>query len=232
VNNIYQYRLHSDEIKINQESLVKSLGYTQDKVPGEILRLISLEIKNIKDYCSIKGGYRIIGNITINPDKYRLIINTTVFDLKKIIISQIKESTAMAIFLCTIGSKMETISRNLIRSGDPLLGYLIDAIASEAVERSMDVIQDKLKAQMKKRGLHITNRFSPGYCGWQVSEQQKLFSLLPHEFCGIKLSSSSLMIPIKSVSGIIGIGKDVEILDYPCKACDVKDCIRRKYLEK
>jgi hypothetical protein len=40
-----------------------------------------------------------------------------------------------------------------------------------------------------------------------VAEQHKLFSLLPPGICGITLSDSALMHPIKSVSGITGIGK-------------------------
>ena len=32
---------------------------------------------------------------------------------------------------------------------------------------------------------------------------------------------------LKSVSGIIGIGKEVEKNNYPCKLCDDKNCIYR-----
>ncbi|MCK7538940.1 MAG: hypothetical protein MZV63_52410 [Marinilabiliales bacterium] len=47
----------------------------------------------------------------------------------------------------------------------------------------------------------ITNRFSPGYCGWDVAEQHKLFSFFKDNFCGITLTESALMNPVKSVSG-------------------------------
>jgi len=79
----------------------------------------------------------------------------------------------------------------------------------------------------KKKGLHITNRFSPGYCGWNVKEQHKLFQLLPPKFCGISLSDSALMIPIKSISGIIGMGDHVIVSDYPCDVCHEENCIYR-----
>ena len=64
---------------------------------------------------------------------------------------------------------------------------------------------------MKKQehlALNSTNRYSPGYCGWHVSEQHKFFAFLPQNYCGIELSDSALMKPVKSVSAIIGIGKD------------------------
>ena len=45
--------------------------------------------------------------------------------------------------------------------------------------------------------------------------------------CGVRLTDSSLMVPIKSVSGIIGIGEKVRKLDYTCGLCDSKKCFKR-----
>jgi hypothetical protein len=65
-----------------------------------------------------------------------------------------------------------------------------------------------------------------------VKDQFKLFSLLPENFCGIRLTDSALMIPIKSVSGIIGIGENVERKNYPCEICNMKDCYRKKLVNE
>jgi hypothetical protein len=80
---------------------------------------------------------------------------------------------------------------------------------------------------MFQNQLNITNRYSPGYCNWSVSEQKLLFSFLPDGFCGIKLNDSALMTPIKSISGIIGIGQNVKMNEYNCNHCGVKDCTYR-----
>ena len=48
------------------------------------------------------------------------------------------------------------------------------------------------------------------------------------ETCGVSLTESSLMVPIKSVSGIIGLGPQVRHLDYTCGLCDFKQCYKRK----
>jgi len=91
----------------------------------------------------------------------------------------------------------------------------------------MDKIQEQLKAFMELQGLKITNRYSPGYCGWDIKEQANLFGLLPEKFCGIRLSDSMLMKPIKSVSGIIGIGRDVNYDQYTCSYCRDVNCLYR-----
>ena len=107
-------------------------------------------------------------------------------------------------------------------------GYVVDVVGSEIVEKAMDKIQENLASDMQTLGLGITNRYSPGYCDWQVSEQQKLFTFFPENYCGIRLSKTSLMYPIKSVSGLIGIGKNAERKGYSCDFCRMKDCLYRK----
>jgi hypothetical protein len=39
------------------------------------------------------------------------------------------------------------------------------------------------------------------------------------------------MEPVKSISGIIGIGENVRRRPYTCNLCDLKDCIYRKSRE-
>ena len=74
----------------------------------------------------------------------------------------------------------------------------------------------------------MANRYSPGYCGWALSEQKRFFALFPENHCGIKLSDSCLMDPIKSVSGVIGFGRNVKKTAYECQMCELTTCIYRK----
>jgi len=76
--------------------------------------------------------------------------------------------------------------------------------------------------------MSLSNRYSPGYCGWPVSDQHILFSLFPEGFCGIELNGSALMTPLKSVSGVIGIGPALRREEYDCGICDMQDCVRRR----
>jgi cobalamin-dependent methionine synthase I len=91
----------------------------------------------------------------------------------------------------------------------------------------MDIIHESLVQDMRIMGLNVSNRYSPGYCSWDVSEQQKLFSFFPEKFAGIALSDSCLMNPIKSISGIAGIGHGIKHLGYACDGCTQVDCVFR-----
>ena len=108
----------------------------------------------------------------------------------------------------------------------------MDTMGSLVAEKSMDFIQSELEKQVLPEGMKITNRYSPGYCNWPVDDQKQLFSLLPANACDISLSASCLMVPIKSVSGIIGIGKNVRKSSYSCDICNNLTCIYRKVKSK
>jgi cobalamin-dependent methionine synthase I len=148
-------------------------------------------------------------------------------DIQKIIFHQLKKADNVVVFACTAGPNIGEWSKDFMDQGDMIRGYIVDVIGSEIVEMAMDKIQAILSDQMSTKGLKITNRYSPGYCSWSVAEQHKLFSLLPNNFCNIKLTDTALMYPIKSVSGIIGAGKNVRYNPYTCQLCDSKNCLYR-----
>jgi len=150
------------------------------------------------------------------------------FEIGKIIERQLKGSEAYAFFICTAGVEYESYQERLKTAGDMVHVFIADALGSVIAEKTADQMELSLQENIDKLGWHHTNRFSPGYCGWHVSQQQLLFPLFKGETCGVELTESSLMLPIKSVSGIIGLGQQVRHLDYSCGLCDFKQCYKRR----
>jgi len=150
------------------------------------------------------------------------------FDMGKIILRQLRGSEAYALFVCTAGVEYEAYQQRLKAEGDMVRVFIADALGSVIAEKCADQMEATLQESIDKLNWHHTNRFSPGYCGWHVSEQQRLFPLFDGHTCGITLTDSSLMVPIKSVSGIIGLGQEVRKLDYTCGLCTFEKCYKRK----
>ncbi len=144
----------------------------------------------------------------------------------------LKASEEAAFFLCTAGALFSDEAHALNAAGDFMEAYIIDAIGSMSVERAMDRIHHALDEAQAENGLKITNRYSPGYCNWPLKDQQSLFRLVGENPTGIELSPSCLMHPIKSVSGIIGIGKRVRRRPYGCAICQNKTCIYRRIVAR
>lgn len=138
----------------------------------------------------------------------------------------VRNAQKTAIFAVTLGKGYKEISERY--TGDPLLYYLTDIIASEYTEAAADYIHNKISEVALNYSLKYSNRYSPGYCGWNTDEQKRLFSYLPPSPCGIHLTSSSLMDPVKSISGIVALGKDVKYIIHDCNRCSDDNCLYRK----
>ncbi|HMN48300.1 MAG TPA: vitamin B12 dependent-methionine synthase activation domain-containing protein [Ignavibacteriaceae bacterium] len=220
---------HFDNInhQVDENRIIKLLGYEKANAPEPVIDSIQQSLKELQSVLSFTGGYKIFESDLVEIDKKFVKIGGITFDTGKIISFNLKGSDTIAIIVATIGDKVTNYLRNLLDNGEPLTGYIADQIASEIVESWVDVIESELEKYVNQSGFKITNRYSPGYCGWNVSDQHNLFSLLPEKFCGISLTESALMIPIKSVSAFVGIGKNVERKDYECSICDIEFCYKR-----
>ncbi|MFP4059149.1 MAG: vitamin B12 dependent-methionine synthase activation domain-containing protein [Bacteroidota bacterium] len=221
------FEIPTEQIDLSREEIEIILGYNSGS-PEPFPMYLDEFLHNIDDFCQLRGGYRVISTPAFDQENKTITLEGIKFDVEKVVFHQLRKAEKMAVFACTAGENIEKHSRTLMKTGDMLAGYILDVIGSLAVEKAMDIIQENLKQKLSKEELKITNRYSPGYCEWNVNEQHKLFSLLPENFCGIKLSSTALMHPIKSVSGFIGIGKEVNFNNYTCKFCNSKNCIYRK----
>ena len=216
------------DLKLTVSGIERVMGYKHGESQEPVSDLISEILRELEPVSDIKAEYRIYENIKFN-DSYKTVeLGSVVFNIKKIIFGQIKKSGSAGLFLCTAGAESGIRSRRSMNTGDLLRGYVYDTIGSEIVETAADLMQDEFENEMISAGKKITNRFSPGYCGWDVAEQHKLFRLMKDNFCGIRLNSSALMDPEKSISGIIGIGEAVKRNPYTCNLCDMKDCLYRK----
>ena len=203
------------------------MGYQTGTAPEPVTMLINEVTEELLPLGGIRAEYRIFQEISLSRENKILQIEGVTFNIKPIIYRQIKEAEAAAFFIGTAGPVIGEKSRTSMKSGDLLRGYVYDVIGSEVVEAAADRVQKEIRKEAADRGLKITNRFSPGYCGWDVAEQHKLFSFFKDNFCGITLTESALMNPIKSVSGVIGIGRNARYAPYQCHLCDDKKCIYR-----
>lgn len=227
-----EFKFDFSELELDVARIERVIGYKDGESHQMISDLISSILTEAGQVSEIRAEYAVFDAIRMIPEEKSVEIENVVFRLNKIIYNQVRFSSSVAIFLCTAGPETGKKSREIMSGGDLLAGYVWDVIGSEIVEAAADLMQDSLERRMAEKGFNITNRFSPGYCGWDVAEQHKLFSLMPENFCRIHLSDTALMEPIKSVSGIIGIGVNVKRKPYTCNLCDMKNCIYRKVKTK
>lgn len=226
---ISKYHINPEEISISPSSIATLMGVDKNNIPEPYDNMIDTELSKIQDYRDIYGGYKIFQDFEVNEKEGILRIEQTIFNTGKQVTKYLKAADKLALFICTAGEQVSQRSKNLMKSGDMLEGYICDVLGSMLVEEAMSIIQEKIKLKLKENGEKTSNRYSPGYCNWDVAEQQQLFEFFPKDFCGVSLSDSSLMNPIKSISGVFAIGKHVKFHKYVCNACSSVNCIYRNH---
>lgn len=138
----------------------------------------------------------------------------------------------LALFVLTIGDIVSQKIDELFKVNEFALGSMLDSVASAGIDKAADSIENLFFNLLSKRGKISPSagilRYSPGYCGWHMSGQKKLFEFLNPEDINITLLSSYLMKPLKSISGVIVVGeKEIHNFrdSYPfCSQCKTHFC--------
>ena len=216
------------DLRLSLADVCEQMGYG-DATPDDD---VMAEVRAVGDMAAAVARPRfcdMLADGTLDLVRDTLTIGGTELHVGRIISRQLRGSEAFALFVATAGAEFEDLQMRLKDDDDMVRTFIADSFGSVIAERTADIMEECLQGELDGRGWRHTNRFSPGYCGWHVSEQQRLFPLFGVERpCGVRLTESSLMVPIKSVSGVIGLGPGVRKLEYSCGLCDYKDCYKRK----
>ncbi len=222
---MYQYKLSSTEIEIELEQVILSMGYSVESIPNGLEAMLKTLYPQFLKVISPECGFILPAN---NKTKFvgsGIVLGDIEFNTGKKIASRLKDIERSVLFLVTIGNGIDSWIQKLVDEDDIHSAYLVDVIASEYIEKLSEWTEAKIKS-IVGNGFGYSNRYGPGYCDWDLAEQDKLFSFLPKDFCGVTLSESSMMKPRKSLSGIIGYGEKLKPLELPCNVCTDFMCHR------
>ena len=143
-----------------------------------------------------------------------------------------RTSEDLALFAVTMGEEVSRTIAGMFDGADFALASMLDAAASEGAEMTAQAVENIYRRHLGEIGgfdhTHGTLRFSPGYCGWHITGQKRLFQALGPDRIGITLNESCLMNPIKSISGVIISGRK-EIFEFEdvfsfCHDCATHTC--------
>ncbi len=220
------YTVKLSDLDINRNEIYLNLGYGGQTPDQSFIEMIDNMMEHINSLCFPSAGYLISsGEIT---DKNYIEINNIRIKVGAVITKYLHDATNFAVFVVTAGDEFDNYLEQLKAEGDIVSEFLAYSIGSEIAEASVRFVTNRITEEADKSGFKITHSYSPGHCSWHVREQQHLFSLLPEKPCGVELNESSLMHPVKSISGIIGMGKDVAITPHGCEICGLVTCFKRK----
>lgn len=150
--------------------------------------------KGIYNYfrCEVKNGYLIL-----NEDEAKF--------HSSFLARRFKNARWVALFVVTIGSELEKRIKN---TENRQKKNILDLIGSETAEETANQMQELIENEKDTELV----RYSPGMNearttksqDWSVRDQTIIFKLLLPKKIGVRLTKGCMMIPRKSISGIIG----------------------------
>ena len=211
------------DLAIDRQEIYRAMGYGDETPEPEILAMLDEVLARTQCVCRPRLLYRICNGQVITP--LHIEVGGVNFRPGKIITDSLAGAELFCLPVAPAGREFEEFRHTYKEAGDCVREFIADSVGSVLAEACVARLEQQLDSDLN---VPHTLPYSPGYCGWRVTEQHLLFGMLPDRPCGIELTESSLMYPIKSVSGIIGIGSRVERKPYGCAICRNTACYKRR----
>ena len=227
MNKIISFKIK--DIQPEKDIVFKEFGIPKiDFVSEKIQRLCSEAIKIFRE-----TSKPIVIYSEISKEEFEIILKGEGNNSAETPVEQIfPKADNLSLFALTMGKEVSEKIETLFKENDFALGSMLDNIASLAADNAVKKLEilNTEKHRMHRKEI-LTLAYSPGYCGWDISGQKKLFGFLHPEKIGITLNDSFLMIPLKSVSGVLIAGKK-SIHKFKnnfsfCSLCKTKSCLER-----
>jgi hypothetical protein len=214
------------EITLQAADILRNLGVPPDTAPPpDLVRQIGKLLREAKGHLRPAGAYSIYLPGAWTARSFEIGGCTIAGNVRDVF----KGADRIAVFVATAGDEIERQVKMRRDAGDASAGRILDAIGSWAAERAAEALVTQMGAHLGP-GESFTARYSPGFCGMELSEQRTLFRLVPAGAVGITLLPSLFMQPLKSISGFIGLGprSAVGVHLSPCELCPLTGCHMRR----
>ncbi len=133
------------------------------------------------------------------------------------------------LFAATLGLEVD---RLIARAGAGRVseGAVYQAAGAALIEEVCDRTNDALRQESEAEGWYLRPRFSPGYGDFPITCQPEIARLLrTPERIGLTVTDSMLLLPIKSVTAVIGRSREaLPCHRLGCEACGKLDCAFRR----
>ena len=125
--------------------------------------------------------------------------------------------------LCTIGAELEDYASRKMKV-DIVYGLALYGAGSAAVEALANAACQFFEDQAAQKDWQVTIPLSPGMVGWSVEEgQPQIFNLVEGHQVGVSLTPSAIMVPLKSLSYVLGMGAELNRRGTTCDYCAMRE---------
>ena len=114
-----EFRFKFEELVISPSDLAEVMGF-ENEIPEPFPELISAGLEKSPELCEIRGGYKIFDSVGIHVKNQTIQIMEQLFYPSKVVVTQLREATMAALFVCTAGAEISSYSNKISTTTDPM----------------------------------------------------------------------------------------------------------------
>lgn len=203
----------------------RQIGYTEPAQPGaEVESCLANCLTEARRLLNPRAVFQCYP-VEIRNDGTALVGDNDVLHGVRLM-AQLGGSEEVLASVLTVGPEIERRVQEYFEEGDPLSAMVLDAIGTVALLEMQEQFWARVVKLARQQGVGLVGPFSPGIGDWPVEEQAIIHRLAGGESIGIHLTSGWMMLPLKSVSQLCGLGAGLPLnLEFDqCQYCDLDEC--------
>jgi cobalamin-dependent methionine synthase I len=202
-------------MEISDKEVIRYLGYrgaaVDERTISHVAELIDLftakvvpqSVYGIWD-CQIDSSTVTLGGMTVHSQS---------------LAQHLEGCRRVVLLAATLGTEADTLIRRFSVQ-DMEKAVIAQAVCAAMIEAYCDGIEGELARKTEFDGLYPTARFSPGYGDFDIVHQKDIVSILNSGRIGLTLTEGYMLIPSKSVTAIIGFGREKGCAEGQVEKCE------------
>ena len=141
------------------------------------------------------------------------------------VVAVVAGAEELVVAVCTIGDGADRLMDTAQKAKQFFRAMVLHEMTSWMVGLLRQELCQHLERTFRQEGLRVSASLSPGESVWSVKDQAVIFSLLDPGKIGVTLNQAMVMSPSRSVSLIMGVGKQPIGVEGAsnCDFCTMKD---------
>jgi hypothetical protein len=189
-------------VEVSRPLVLLRLGYRHaGQVPEKTGRLLDEVITRGRALLAPRGVH---AAVPVEREGDAVVLGGALRSSSRSLRERLDGCATAVLFAATIGPALEDWLRTLNEADELTRALLADAYGSSAAIALGAALETVIAAGLRARGLAATKRYAPGYGDFELEAQAPLLGLLDSGRIGITLTPEHLMLPTKSISGLVG----------------------------
>lgn len=215
------------QLDLDVDSVLRGQGADPAKIRGRSPHLVTMAGRALEEGLPLVQPRVLIERFTVSAIQHeRVLLNGNRALQGQLLTQHLAPAEEVVVVLCSIGPELEEHTTQVM-SNEVVYGLALYGVGSAAVEALANAACRAVEQEAAARELQTTIPLSPGMVGWSVAEgQPQLFELVDGKAAGIELTPAGIMLPVKSLSMVIGLGAKLDAKGRTCDYCAMRETCR------